>query len=110
MSLAWSIAEEVHSMNCLSLIATHYLELAELEKICPHLKSYHMGVEELDEKLIFTRELREGPASRSYGIHVARLAHLPEEILVRATQKLNQLERRKAPSLPLFEWSRHEST
>ncbi len=108
MSLAWSIAESVHQAGPLSLIATHYLELAELEKSCAHLKSFHLGVEERSGQLVFTRKLMSGLASRSYGIQVARLAQIPEDILVRAERKLSEFESQKPPQkrerLPLFEW------
>jgi DNA mismatch repair protein MutS len=94
MSLAWALTEEVHLKKCLSLIATHYLELAELEKTLTRIQSYHLGVEEIEHKLIFTRELRKGPASRSYGIQVARLADIPSRVLIRAEEKLRELERK----------------
>lgn len=103
MSLAWAIAEEVHRSHSLSLIATHYLELAELEKTCPRLKTFHLGVDERSGKLVFTRKLVAGAASRSYGIQVARLAHLSERILKRAEQKLGVLERKRTQGLPLFD-------
>ncbi|MBN8555925.1 MAG: DNA mismatch repair protein MutS [Deltaproteobacteria bacterium] len=111
MSLAWAITEEVHEKKSISLIATHYLELAELEKTLARLQSYHLGVEEIDHKLIFTRELKQGPASRSYGIQVARLADIPSSVLIRADQKLKELERKSqrlhTRAGPLFEMEAH---
>lgn len=104
MSLAWAITEEVHAMGCISFVATHYLELSDLEKKCPRLKSFHLGVEDHDGRLIFTRKLVEGPASRSYGIQVAQLADLPKPILARAKEKLGELENKRTRGLPLFEW------
>jgi DNA mismatch repair protein MutS len=106
MSLAWAISEEIHESKMLALFATHYLELAELERKCPRLKPYHLGVEEKDGRLAFSRRLIPGPASRSYGIQVARLAHVPERVLERASQKLHELEKSSTKGLPLFEWGR----
>jgi DNA mismatch repair protein MutS len=103
MSLAWAITEEVHELKALSLIATHYLELADLERLLNRLRSYHLGVEEIRGRLIFTRELKPGPASRSYGIHVAKLADIPQGILTRAQLKLNEFEKRRTKPLPLFD-------
>lgn len=103
MSLAWAITEEVHQIGSLGLIATHYLELADLERLLSRLRSYHLGVEEIRGRLIFTRELKPGPASRSYGIHVAKLADISTSVLERAQQKLNEFEKRRAKPLPLFE-------
>lgn len=104
MSLAWAIGEAIHDSKSLSIVATHYLELADLERRCPRLKPFHLGVEEQNGKLVFTRKLVQGPASRSYGIQVARLADIPESILERASSKLQELERKRTQSLPLFEW------
>ncbi len=103
MSLAWAITEEVHEFSALCFMATHYLELAELEKSLPHLKSYHLGVEEIQGRLIFTRTLKEGPASRSYGIQVAKLAEISPRILSRADSKLKELEKKRSRAVPLFE-------
>lgn len=104
MSLAWAITEEVHGLKALSIVATHYLELAALEQSCKALKNYHLGVREIRGKLIFTRKLEAGPASQSYGIQVARLAELPPALLARAEKKLKDLERKRSPKAPLFEW------
>lgn len=108
MSLAWAITEEVHTLQALSLVATHYLELSELQQKLPRLKSYHLGVEESEGKLIFTRRLQEGCTSRSYGIEVARLAQVPSSILSRAEKKLKEFEKKRAAGTstgPLFEWN-----
>lgn len=112
MSLAWAITEAVHDLKCLSMIATHYLELASLENTLAHLKNFHLGVTEVEGQLLFTRRLQAGPASQSYGIQVARLASLPESILARAEQKLREFERKPKSSLsrtPLFEWMRESA-
>lgn len=104
MSLAWAITEEVHRLKSLSMVATHYLELAELEKTLERLKNYHLGVKESKGRLLFTRKLNRGPASQSYGIQVAELARLPERILRRAEKRLNYFEKKRKRSAPLFEW------
>ncbi len=106
MSLSWAVTKHVAGLGALSLMATHYLELAELEALVPTLRAYHLGVELTDNKLIFTRELLSGPASRSYGIHVARMADLPESILQVAEDKLREFERKRAQRIPVLElWS-----
>jgi len=103
MSLAWAITEHVHELGCLSAIATHYLELSKLESSLSGLRNYHLGVEEVGKSLVFTRKLKAGPASQSYGIQVARLAQIDERILDRAEQKLREFEKKRTRSTPLFE-------
>jgi len=107
MALAWAITEAVHDLKVLGIVATHYLEMAALENQCRRLKAYHLGVEELKGQLLFTRRLLPGPASRSYGIQVARLAQLPEGILRRAQERLQSLEespKAKSQQLKLFQF------
>ncbi len=107
MALAWAITEAVHDLRSLGIIATHYLEMAALEDQCARLKAYHLGVEESKGQLLFTRRLQSGPASRSYGIQVARLAQLPEGILRRAQERLQSLEeapKAKSKQLKLFQF------
>jgi len=110
MSLAWAITEHLHEKKSLAIVATHYLEMAPLESKLSGLKNFHLGVEERSGRLLFTRQLVYGPASRSYGIQVARLADLPESILERAQEKLKEFETKTQTShkqkekLPLFQW------
>lgn len=103
MSLAWAITESIHELGCLSIVATHYLELSQLEKSLSQLKNFHVGVKEVDGRLIFTRKLEKGPASQSYGIQVARLADLDAKILQRAEKKLADFEKKRTKPKPLFE-------
>jgi len=103
MSLAWAIIEEIHQVRSLSIVATHYLELATLEKKLSGLKNFHVGVKEIEGRLFFTRRLEEGPASQSYGIQVARLAKIDDPILQRAEAKLREFEKRRSSPTPLFE-------
>jgi len=109
MSLAWAITEFVHEERALSMIATHYLELAELEDSLRGLKNFHLGVREIDNQLVFTRRLESGPANQSYGIQVARLAAVHERILKRASEKLKDFESKpqaRSKVAPLFEWAK----
>jgi len=109
MSLAWAITEAVHDLGSLSIVATHYLELAQLEKSLLHLKNFHVGVKEIEGQLVFTRKLMKGPASQSYGIQVARLAKIPEEILERAENKLKEFEKKRTKPPPLFDFIQNDN-
>ena len=93
VSIAWAVAEAIHdSVRCRTLFATHYHELTELAASYPRIFNVHVAVAEQGGSVVFLRHLREGPASRSYGVHVARLAGLPESVLTRAEQLLAALE------------------
>lgn len=94
MSIAWSIVEYLQSNIChaKTLFATHYHELNELENIYPRVHNYHIAVKEVDGKIIFLRTLRKGGVAHSFGIHVARLAGMPSEVINRAERKLSELE------------------
>jgi DNA mismatch repair protein MutS len=109
MSLAWAITEEVYLLKGLSMVATHYLELSLLENQYRQLRNYHLGVKELKGRLLFTRRLERGPASRSYGIQVARLAQLPESLLQKAEKKLREFEKKTEKKSPLFEWGEKQN-
>jgi DNA mismatch repair protein MutS len=93
MSLAWSIIEYLHNnpkVAARTLFATHYHELTDLEKTLERLENKHTAVEEFGDKIVFLRKVINGTGDRSYGIHVARMAGLPEKIIFRATEILNQ--------------------
>ncbi|WP_079411086.1 DNA mismatch repair protein MutS [Alkalithermobacter paradoxus] len=93
LSLAWSIVEYIsNNIGCKTLFATHYHELTVLEKNLSGVKNYSVAVEENGEDIIFLRKIVEGGADKSYGIHVAKLADLPDEIIKRASEILNKLE------------------
>jgi DNA mismatch repair protein MutS len=95
VSLAWAITEYLHdAVGCRSLFATHYHELAQLAASLPRLRNYNVQVRELDNEVIFLHKIGPGNADKSYGIHVARLAGLPEPVLNRATAVLETLESR----------------
>jgi DNA mismatch repair protein MutS len=94
VSLAWSIAEYIHShpSQAKTLFATHYHELNELESKCPGIRNYHISIKEQGSQIIFLRKLTAGGSEHSFGIHVAQLAGIPNAVLLRATEILNRLE------------------
>ncbi|MDP4211949.1 MAG: DNA mismatch repair protein MutS [Bacteroidota bacterium] len=94
ISIAWSIAEYLHRSpyKPKTLFATHYHELNELENKFPGVKNYHITSRELGNKIIFLRKLAPGGSTHSFGIHVARMAGMPPELIERANQVLKQLE------------------
>lgn len=93
VSLAWAMTEHLHNMGCRALFATHYHELAQLSAALPRLRNYNVLVRELDTEIVFLHKIAPGSAERSYGIHVARLAGVPETVLARATAVLESLEK-----------------
>lgn len=95
VSLAWAITEFLHdAVGCRALFATHYHELAQLSESLPRLRNYNVQVQELDNDVIFLHKIAPGNADKSYGIHVAKLAGVPDAVLKRATAVLSTLESR----------------
>jgi DNA mismatch repair protein MutS len=93
VSLAWAITEYLHDRAaCRALFATHYHELAQLAERLPGLRNYNVVVREWQEEIVFLHKIAAGSADKSYGIHVARLAGVPEEVLGRAKEVLAELE------------------
>ncbi|MEG6613159.1 DNA mismatch repair protein MutS [Pseudoclostridium thermosuccinogenes] len=95
LSIAWAVIEYICDKNkigCRTLFATHYHELTELEGKLTGIKNYCISVKEKGEDIIFLRKIIRGGADGSYGIQVARLAGLPQEIIDRAKEILNELE------------------
>ena len=93
LSLAWAIVEHLHeSRRPLTLFATHYHELTELEALLPRVVNRTMAVKEWQDRIVFLRRVVPGSADKSYGLHVARLAGLPESVVERAEQVLRNLE------------------
>jgi len=93
LSLAWSIVEHLHNaIGAKTLFATHYHELTELAQRLPRLKNFNVAVREWRDSIVFLRKIVEGGTDKSYGIHVARLAGVPREVLERAKQILVNLE------------------
>ena len=94
ISIAWSLAEFLHESphRPRTLFATHYHELTGLARTRERVKNFHFAVKEWQGEVIFLRTLKEGPASRSYGIQVAGLAGLPRDLIDRAKEILKNLE------------------
>ncbi len=93
ISLAWSVVEHLHDhVGCRTLFATHYHELTDLEKSFPGIKNLNVAVREWQDEVIFLHKIIEGSADKSYGIHVARLAGVPREVIERSKEILAQLE------------------
>src|SRR5205823_8465939 len=95
VSLAWAITEYLHDrVGCRALFATHYHELARLAGSLAGLRNCNVQVREGPDGIVFLHRIAPGSADRGYGIHVARLAGVPQEILSRAQQVLTELEAR----------------
>jgi DNA mismatch repair protein MutS len=93
MSIAWAIVEHIHTHSrAKTLFATHYHELNELEKRYPRVHNFHIAVKEVDGQILFLRKLCPGGVAHSFGIHVARLAGMPSDVVYRAEKKLRELE------------------
>lgn len=95
ISIAWSLAEYLHNHPAnhpRTLFATHYHELNELAEKYPRIKNYHVSVKETSNKVIFLRKLVEGGTEHSFGIHVAKMAGMPKEVIDRANEMLRELE------------------
>ena len=95
ISIAWAIVEHIHEhprAKARTLFATHYHELNEMEKSFKRIKNYNVSVKEIDNKVIFLRKLERGGSEHSFGIHVAKMACMPNSIVKRANDILKQLE------------------
>ncbi|MDR1699765.1 MAG: DNA mismatch repair protein MutS, partial [Lachnoclostridium sp.] len=95
ISIAWSIVEYIHehpTAKAKTLFATHYHELNEMEKSFNRIKNFNVSVKEVDKQVIFLRKLVRGGSEHSFGIHVAKMAGMPQSIVKRANEILAQLE------------------
>ena len=93
LSIAWAVVEALHSgARPRTLFATHYHELTELEQLLPGVRNVHVSVQEAGNEIIFLRRVEPGSANKSYGIEVARLAGLPNEVIARAREILRRHE------------------
>jgi len=91
LSIAWAILEYlVEKKKGLTLFATHYHELTKLDRI--GIKNYRMAVKEYEDDIVFLHRVEDGAADKSYGIHVAQIAGLPEEVIKRASQILSSIQ------------------
>lgn len=96
ISIAWAIVEYIHehgTMHPKTLFATHYHELNEMEKSFSRVVNYNVSVREIEGKVVFLRKLARGGSEHSFGIHVAKLAGMPQVIVKRADEVLKHLER-----------------
>lgn len=110
MALAQAIIEFVHDkVEAKTLFSTHYHELTDLDKSLIHLKNVHVGAVEKDGELVFLHKVEPGPADQSYGIHVAKLAGMPDSLLNRANNILGKLEENDV-EIPNQETMRADST
>jgi len=104
MSIARALVEYIHSYGkgAKTLFATHYHELNDLEEIYPRVRNYHISVKEQGKDVIFLRKLAPGGVAHSFGIHVARLAGMPREVIESAEKTLHELEKKEkmASSIP----------
>ena len=95
LSIAWAVVEHLHrdgAKGPRTLFATHYQELTQLDKHLPRLRNFSVAVKEWNDDIVFVRRVIAGPADRSYGIQVARLAGLPPSVIDRAKAILSRLE------------------
>ncbi|MGH7543110.1 MAG: DNA mismatch repair protein MutS, partial [Gemmatimonadota bacterium] len=94
LAIAWAVTEWLHEgpARPLTVFATHYHELTDLESILPRVRNYKVEVAEHGEEIVFMKRVSPGPSDRSYGIHVGRLAGLPDRVVGRAQEILANLE------------------
>ncbi len=93
VSIAWAVSEHVHEkIGCKTIFATHYHELTQLAAELDALRNYNVAVREVADEILFLHRLQPGPADRSYGIEVGRLAGLPDAVILRARAVLGLLE------------------
>ncbi len=114
LAIAWAVAEHLHDViGCRTMFATHYHELTDLSKTASHLENVSVSAREHDGGVVFLHAIERGPASKSYGVAVARLAGLPESVLARARALCTSFENPRptggktasgtGPQLGLFE-------
>ncbi|MBI4723211.1 MAG: DNA mismatch repair protein MutS [Candidatus Stahlbacteria bacterium] len=97
MSIAWATVEYIFkTIGCKTLFATHYHELTTLNTMSSKIKNYYMSAKRYEDKIIFLRQLRPGGCDESYGIDVARLAGIPQEVINRAKEILDSMEKKEA--------------
>ncbi|MGB8959289.1 MAG: DNA mismatch repair protein MutS [Candidatus Aminicenantales bacterium] len=110
LSIAWAVAERLHEREDVrpkTLFATHYHELTELALTLPRIKNFHVSVKEWKDEVVFLRKIVAGPSDRSYGIHVAKLAGIPRDVIDRAREILFNLEKQELDEAGLPRLARH---
>lgn len=100
LSIAWAVAEYLHSIRCRTLFATHYHELTDLKERLEGVQNCNVAVKEWNDQVLFMRKVVPGAVDKSYGIQVARLAGLPPSVLQRAREVLSSLELKENGRVP----------
>jgi DNA mismatch repair protein MutS len=101
LSLAWAAARHIaQKIGAFTLFATHYFELTTLPEELPACANVHLDATEHGRELIFLHSVKPGPASQSYGLHVAELAGVPRDVVQRAREYLRRLEEHQRTLLP----------
>ena len=101
LSLAWAAAVQLaQSVKAFTLFATHYFELTSLPEQCPTMANVHLDATEYQDHVVFLHNIQEGPANRSFGLQVAKLAGIPGPVLQAAQEKLEELERGEPAQVP----------
>jgi len=108
LSLAWACAEKlVQDINAYTLFATHYFELTQIPELYEQAKNVHLDAIEHDDKIVFLHQLKAGAANQSYGLQVAQLAGVPNDVIKAAKVKLRELESKRqtsdSPQVGLFQ-------
>ncbi|MFP4091588.1 MAG: DNA mismatch repair protein MutS, partial [Cyclobacteriaceae bacterium] len=101
ISIAWSIVEYLHNhprFRAKTLFATHYHELNQLATDHERIRNYNVAVKEINNKILFLRKLKEGGSEHSFGIHVAQMAGMPQQVVLRANEIMHHLEQDKISS------------
>ena len=112
MALAQGMIEYIHDkIKAQTFFSTHYHELTLLEKQLENLSNYHVSAKEENDKMIFLHKVKKGASDKSYGIQVAKLAHLPQEVIKRSQVILKELEKNKVELKPdLFNYQENQTT
>jgi DNA mismatch repair protein MutS len=103
VAIAWAVSEHLHDrIGCKTMFATHYHELMQLPERLEHARNYNVAVREAEGTVVFLHRLEPGGTDRSYGVHVAHLAGLPDSVIRRAHEVLHTLEgeHRVVPGTP----------
>ncbi|MDV3239442.1 MAG: DNA mismatch repair protein MutS [Gammaproteobacteria bacterium] len=99
LSLAWAVAADLAArIRAFTLFATHYFELTELPALYPSIANVHLDAMEHGDRIVFLHAVKDGPADRSYGLHVAALAGIPRDVLDQARHRLHELENQRSAS------------
>jgi DNA mismatch repair protein MutS len=115
LSIAWAVVEHLHNdpaVKARTLFATHYHQLTELEYTLKGVKNYNVLCREVGDRIVFLRKVVPGASDRSYGVEVARLAGLPNEVIERAREILDNLEEDEfiGPGIPRLAKSKNDET